>query len=371
MEKLLIGEVIYRLRKEKGITQDQLANFIGVSTAAVSKWESGISYPDITLLPVLATFFNITIDTLLNFKVELSDDEVMNLFSECEKLFSRGEIEAAIVTSKGHLSKYPNSYYLKLRIGFLFTMYSWKSPSEEQGMKMIGEAIELYEDVSKNCSDIELCEQALFQLGALYPMVEEEDKAIECLNKIRKSQLDPNLILTSIYIEKKELKKAREILQSSLYKSISDISITCLGLVNSYMKEDKKDLSIVEKYHNLVINIKKALAPEGDSVIGLSSEYLYFAVDYLKFNESSKAVEMLEHMVEDMKRNDINKRREFSRIWCFNEMPQGKRTITMNLYENMFKILEGTEFDLIRENEEFTKILKELKNLEKNSLTNE
>lgn len=57
MEKLLVGDVIYNLRKEKRITQEQLANFIGVSTAAVSKWESGISYPDITLLPVIATFF--------------------------------------------------------------------------------------------------------------------------------------------------------------------------------------------------------------------------------------------------------------------------------------------------------------------------
>lgn len=369
MEKLLIGEVIYRLRKEKGITQDQLANFIGVSTAAVSKWESGISYPDITLLPVLATFFNITIDTLLNFKVELSEDEVMNLFSECEKLFSSGKLEEAIYKSKGYLSKYPNSYYLKLRIGFLFTMYSWKSSSEEQGMKMIGESIELFEDVSKNCSNVELCEQALFQLGALYPTVEEEDKAVECLNKIRKSQLDPNLILTNIYIEKKELKKAREILQSNLYKNINEISLICLGLINSYMKEEKKDLNIIEKYHNLALNVKKALSPEGDSVIGLSNEYLYYAIDYLKFNETYKAIEMLERMVEDMKRNDINKMREFSTIWCFNEIPQGKRTITMNLYENMFKILEGKEFDLIRDKEEFTKILKELKSLEKISLS--
>ena len=50
MEKLLIGDVIYRLRKEKGITQEQLTNFTGVSAVAVSKWESGISYPDITLV---------------------------------------------------------------------------------------------------------------------------------------------------------------------------------------------------------------------------------------------------------------------------------------------------------------------------------
>lgn len=42
MEKLAIGDVIHKLRNDKGIIQEQLANFIGLSTAAVSKWESGI-----------------------------------------------------------------------------------------------------------------------------------------------------------------------------------------------------------------------------------------------------------------------------------------------------------------------------------------
>lgn len=62
MEKLAIGDVIHKLRNDKGIIQEQLANFIGVSTAAVSKWESGISYPDIILLPIIAAFLNVSID---------------------------------------------------------------------------------------------------------------------------------------------------------------------------------------------------------------------------------------------------------------------------------------------------------------------
>ncbi len=62
MEKLAIGDVIHKLRNDKGIIQEQLANFIGLSTAAVSKWESGISYPDIILLPIIAAFLNVSID---------------------------------------------------------------------------------------------------------------------------------------------------------------------------------------------------------------------------------------------------------------------------------------------------------------------
>ncbi|APH14873.1 helix-turn-helix family protein [Clostridium sporogenes] len=367
MEKLLIGEVIYRLRKEKAITQEQLANFVGVSTAAVSKWESGTSYPDITLLPIIATFFNVTIDRLLNFKIELSDEEVMVLFSECEKLFSSGELGKAIDKSKEYIIKYPSSYYLKLRIGCLFTMYSWKSIVEEKSMKMIKYSIELYEDIAKNCTKIELVEQSLFQLGALYPLVGEEDKAIEALNKINKSELDPNVLLASIYMEKNELKKAREMMQSKLYKSINDITFACLGLANSYMK-DEKNLYMVEKYYNLSIDIKKVFSTDEESILGLSMEYLNFAQMYLKFKDIKKALGMLHKMVEDIKEHDINEPENFRDIWCFNEIPNGKRTITMNLYENIFKIFEAPEFDLIRESKEFICIMNDLKNLEKKPL---
>lgn len=367
MERLLVGEVIYKLRKERGITQDQLANFIGVSTAAVSKWESGISYPDITLLPILATFFNVTIDKLLNFKIELSDDEIMNIFSECEKLFSSGNLDEAIDKSKSYIAKYPSSYCLKLRLGLLFIMYSWKGSDKEMSKRMMGYSIQLFEEVSENSSKVELIEQALFQLGALYPTIGEEDKAIEALNKIHKSELDPNVLLAGIYIEKKELKKARELLQSKLYKSISDITFVCLGLSNSYMK-DEKDLSMIEKYYNLSLNVKKVFSPKGDSILTLSVEYLNFAQVYLKFNEAEKAIDMLNKMVEDMRKHDINKPGRFRSIWCFNEIPEGKRTITMNLYENIFKIFEAPEFDLIREREEFINIINELKKIEKKYL---
>lgn len=369
MNKLSIGEVIFKLRKEKAITQDQLGNFIGVSTAAVSKWENGASYPDITLLPILATFFNVSIDKLLNFKIELSDEEVMKIFSECEAIFSSGDLDKAMDRSKELVSKYPGSYYLKLRIGFLFNMYSWKGNGEGKYMDMIGYAIELFEDIAQNCSKVELVEHALFQLGAFYPSIGEEDKAIDALNKIHKSELDPDGILASIYIQRNELKRARELLQSKLYKSINDISLVSIGLASSYLKGEK-DLKMVEKYYNLSISIKKAFSSGGDSVLGLSMEYLNLAETYLKFNEKKKSMDMLQKLVEDIRINDINNPCKFSSIWCFEDIPQGERTITMNLYENIFKIFEQPVFDLIRKSDDFIGIMNELKDLEGKSLAN-
>ena len=59
-----IGKRIARLRKSRGMTQDQLAERVGVSAQAVSKWENDVSCPDISLLPKLAEIFQVTTDSL-------------------------------------------------------------------------------------------------------------------------------------------------------------------------------------------------------------------------------------------------------------------------------------------------------------------
>ena len=63
--KETLGKRIAMLRKEKGYTQEQLAEKVGVSAQAVSKWENDVSCPDITLLPLLADILGVTVDELL------------------------------------------------------------------------------------------------------------------------------------------------------------------------------------------------------------------------------------------------------------------------------------------------------------------
>ena len=58
-----IGTKIKELRKQRGITQEQLANSIGISFQAVSKWENNLALPDISLAPILASYFSVSIRT--------------------------------------------------------------------------------------------------------------------------------------------------------------------------------------------------------------------------------------------------------------------------------------------------------------------
>ena len=65
-----IGNKIRELRKQRGITQEQLAESIGISFQAVSKWENNIALPDITLVPVLASYFGVSMDELFDFNLK-------------------------------------------------------------------------------------------------------------------------------------------------------------------------------------------------------------------------------------------------------------------------------------------------------------
>ena len=78
-----IGKNIKRLRLEKNVTQEQLSEAMGVSCAAVSKWERGDTYPDITLLQPLAFYFGVSMDELMGYneeKVRASIDKVIESY---------------------------------------------------------------------------------------------------------------------------------------------------------------------------------------------------------------------------------------------------------------------------------------------------
>nr|MCR5681894.1 helix-turn-helix domain-containing protein [Clostridiales bacterium] len=74
--KLYLGETIKRLRQQKGLTQEQLADKLGVSFQSVSRWEGGSSYPDIELIPEIAGFFHVSIDELMGMDQSLRDKKL-------------------------------------------------------------------------------------------------------------------------------------------------------------------------------------------------------------------------------------------------------------------------------------------------------
>lgn len=103
-----IGNKIKELRKERGITQEELANNIGVSFQAVSKWENGITLPDITLMPTLASYFGVSMDELFDFSLQQIEAEIEKItadaykYRESDPKKSRGILEAGLIQYPGN-----------------------------------------------------------------------------------------------------------------------------------------------------------------------------------------------------------------------------------------------------------------------------
>ena len=103
-----IGEKIQTLRKQKNISQEVFANYLGVSFQAVSKWETGTTMPDVTLIPAIASFFNISTDELFDYNLLETERQVRSICEEACKYRGDDASRAEKILRNG-LKKYPGN----------------------------------------------------------------------------------------------------------------------------------------------------------------------------------------------------------------------------------------------------------------------
>ena len=105
-----IGTTIKKLRRDRNITQEQLAELLGVSTNAVSQWECDKTAPDISHLPVLANIFEVSADILLEIDIAKSkkQTEIKEFTAKCAELHSQGKTEERLKLCREMQKKYPN-----------------------------------------------------------------------------------------------------------------------------------------------------------------------------------------------------------------------------------------------------------------------
>ncbi|HGT0066370.1 TPA: helix-turn-helix domain-containing protein, partial [Clostridioides difficile] len=376
--QIKIGKVIQCLRKERNLTQEQLAKFIGVSTPAVSKWESGNSYPDIELLPLLADFFNVSIDKLLNYKIDLSEEEVMKIYKELESGFARIEIdlsteepkeefrqdlESVKKLSNMYIEKYPKSYLLKLRICSLYQMYSYKFGKSELNDR-VKETTNILEDIVRNTDDIQIKETALIILSNAYCMLEDYEKAELYLNMIHKSIGDTSVNLAMIYLKQNRLEEAEILLQNKLFSNVFNISMDCKGIINVYKnqyKELKKKLenrnfnkNAIERemeyiknkllgYANLSLEIKKMLSEDKGAFFSMYMDYMELSLIFLFFNMKEEAKKALYSLKEILEKYPIHENLDVSQMRFFDKV-ESKNLYTFNIYTNLLIVLNDDSY---------------------------
>lgn len=107
---LNIGHNIKKLRLQNNMTQEQLANLLCISTAAISKWEAKNTYPDITLLLPLANIFGVTVDELMGHDTEKEQQEIDGILKACRDLEFHGRFAEADTLIGNARKSYPHDY---------------------------------------------------------------------------------------------------------------------------------------------------------------------------------------------------------------------------------------------------------------------
>ena len=103
-----LGEKIKSLRKQKNISQEVFANYLGVSFQAVSKWENGNTMPDVTMIPAIASFFGVSTDELFDFNLYEIEKNVEAIVDEYSKYWDKDMHKCEQILREG-LKKYPGN----------------------------------------------------------------------------------------------------------------------------------------------------------------------------------------------------------------------------------------------------------------------
>ena len=179
MESYMARE-LNRLRKQRDLTQEELANILGLTPQAISKWERGDGYPDITLLPGIASFFGVTLDELFGMSELRNRERLTEYHAQWKTCNDTGDNEGGVCVMREALRQYPGEDLLTVQ---LVTSLEKCGSSPEETAHNRAEAIVLSERLTRS-DDPEIRNAFLFNICHSFWKSGETDRAIVHAHKL-------------------------------------------------------------------------------------------------------------------------------------------------------------------------------------------
>ena len=226
-----VGTLISRLRKEKGMTQQELADKLQLTDKAVSKWERGMTYPDITLLPQLATYFNISIDELIGYEPQMTKEQIRVLCRKLATDFSTQPIEKVREQCQEITKKYFSCFPLLYQIGSLYVNYSPLVENKATAKEMLEDASRLFERVKSETDNVDLAKQALNMEALCQLTLGNPSEVLNLLGEPDFSMTSTEPLLASAYHFLGNKKEAKSILQVGIFQH----TVVLINLLSIYL----------------------------------------------------------------------------------------------------------------------------------------
>ena len=233
-----LAENIRVFRKERGLTQEQLAEVLGVTVGAVYKWEAKLSLPELSLIMELADFFDTSVDVLLGYEMK---DNRLRATVERLKDYAYRKDRAGLAEAEKALKKYPNAFdvvYHAARMDLLFSV-------ENRDRALLRRGLERYEAARRLLSqnaDPRISESTICgEMAKMRMLLGETEEALALLKRHNAGGVYDDLIgwmLTAC----KRPDEALPFLSDALMKSAVMLMRTIMGYTNAYFLQKESEL---------------------------------------------------------------------------------------------------------------------------------
>ncbi len=186
-----LGKNICALRREKHWTQAQLAEKIGVTEQAVSKWETCQTAPDVSLFPRLEELFGVSTDRIFGYERRSYDEEVRAVQKEADEC---GDTRREIDILTDGLRRFPNSAKLKISLAFSLSILNRISEDADEKAHAVEKAGLLCEEVIGTSSDAHTVDGALTMLSRIFTETGDPDRALDAAERINAESFHMRII---------------------------------------------------------------------------------------------------------------------------------------------------------------------------------
>ena len=215
---MIMKEIIRKKRKELNFAQEQIANFLGITTPAVNKWEKGTTYPDITLLPALARLLKIDLNTLMSFNDSLTDIEIKQIIMEVENKIERQDYETGFKFAINTIHNFPICEDLIFPLALSLSSYLSTLAVSEQG-KYKNKIEQLYSRLIKS-ETIEIRKEAVYYLFAQCCERKEFEQAEKLLDNL---PIDKKVLLATLNMEQGNYNVASKLYEQRLLEDVVEL----------------------------------------------------------------------------------------------------------------------------------------------------
>lgn len=351
--ELNIGENIRELRKANGITQEKLAEYLGVTYQSVSKWENGVSLPGIALLPVIANVFGVTIEELYGSGNSEQTNKIKEYETEYARLCACGDNVGRVRFMRRAAAEYPNNFMF---LNYLArSLYRCGEPA-----KNAKEIISLCERILEDCTTDHIRFSALQTMARIYSEIGEKESALRYANEIPRMYSSREFVLREILTGEEKAKQLQENIFFLTYnagKMLTYLASDDYGIGESLSPEEK--IHIIKTANNLY----ETLIDDGNYLMLNAKFYWHYemiAQNYALMGDTDAAMENLlaaeKFAIEADKFFDEGKEQRYTAL-CVNTLtakPDGiLRHWEGSNCEKLYKMIQYKCFDPIHDNPEF------------------